>query len=359
MLNSDSRKINIAFIVNYIPHYRFEFFQIMGKFYNLSVLHTGQKSPGRLNFREIVVKKKSLLNFSFYNLNINQFCRDYDVVITLADLRVPQCLIMGINPFRKWKLVYWGIGVSASYDKKFDQDRRFDYIRFYLLNKADALVFYSDYPINKYLNFGCSAEKLFVANNTVCVKKSIEIKQHKKYFLFVGTLYRQKGIFDILNAYQAIHMHVDFLPELVIVGDGPEWCRVKEWISLMNFQEKIILKGEITDSEELAEIYSEAIVSISPKQAGLSVLASMAHGVPFLTSRDAITGGEIFNIIDGENGFLYDGSFVGLMDKIIYIINNLDAVNKISKNAQEYYYRNRNIDLMVAGFRDAVNFVCK
>jgi glycosyltransferase involved in cell wall biosynthesis len=359
MLSSDSREIKIAFIVNYIPHYRLDFFQILGKFYELTVLHTGQKSLGKLNFREIVVKKRFFLNFSIYSLNVNKFCRKYDVVITLADLKVLQCMLMGFNPFRNWKLIYWGIGVSASYDKNFDQDRRFDYIRFYLLNKADALVFYSDYPIKKYLKFGCSKEKLFVANNTVCVKKRIEIKQYKKYLLFVGTLYSQKGIFDILEAYKTLHMNEEFLPELVIVGDGPEWLRIKDWISTMNFREKIILKGEITDSEELGKIYSEAIVCISPKQAGLSVLASMAHGVPFLTSRDAITGGEIFNIVDGENGFLYDGSFVGLIDKINYIINNLDAVYKISKNAQEYYFQKRNIELMVAGFRDAVKYVCK
>jgi len=38
-----------------------------------------------------------------------------------------------------------GIGVSASYNKQFDKDTTFDFLRHFVFKKADANIFYSDY----------------------------------------------------------------------------------------------------------------------------------------------------------------------------------------------------------------------
>ena len=50
------------------------------------------------------------------------------------------------------------------------------------------------------------------------------------------------------------------------------------------------------------KFYNRAIMSISLNQAGLSVLNSFAHGVPFVTMNNAASGGEKFNIVNNYNG---------------------------------------------------------
>jgi glycosyltransferase involved in cell wall biosynthesis len=359
MLIKGNKRTKLLFVVNYIPHYRLSFFELLGDFYELTIVHCGEKNKVILNFTEIVLKKISVFNLSFYRTNILKLAKNHDVVICLADLKVPQCILLGFNPFRNYKLIFWGIGVSASYNKRFDYDKKFDFLRYKLLNRADALIFYSEYPIKKYMNLGCSLNKLFVANNTIFVKERITVKHKKECLLFVGTLYRQKGIYDLLQAYLVVQNEFSQMPQLIIVGDGPEKSSIEDWIIKKKMSGRIILKGEVIKTEKLREIYSNSIVCISPNQAGLSVLASMAHGVPFVTSKEAITGGEIFNIKNMENGILYDGTENGLVDSIKYILENPDKILKMSYYAQEYYFANRNMELMVGGFRQAIQFALK
>lgn len=104
--------------------------------------------------------------------------------------------------------------------------------------------------------------------------------------------------------------------------------------------------------------FFRSILCISPKQAGLSVLKSMGYGVPFVTRKDAITGGEINNIMDGVNGIFYH-SLNELADVIIDVRCHPENFKRMSENARTYYLQNASIEKMAHGFIDATNFVQK
>jgi glycosyltransferase involved in cell wall biosynthesis len=279
--------------------------------------------------------------------------RKYDVVISMLDgSYLTTHLLCYLR--RKSKLILWGIGVAAGYKTRYDSstEEAAGYRR--LIHKADAALFYSQYPVEKYTQMGVPAEKLFVANNTVKVLPTENAE--KEHILFVGSLYKAKKIFELLNCYKEACEISPEIPKLVIVGDGEDGSAVRHWVSENGLEDRIILKGAIFDEKILSELFSRAIVCVSPDQAGLTVLQSFGYGVPFVTHKDAITGGERNNIINRENGILLDS-----FDEITTILGdcaeNTEFYLTMGKNAKKFYDENRTVDHMVKGFFDAIAFV--
>ena len=338
-------------------HYNIDPYIKLSEHYKLTVAHYGKKLEDENKiFNQIVLTQKRIGPFTYFKENIYQLAKEYDAVLALSDLHVLPYILLGFRLNRNFSLTFWGIGVSASYTKKFDEDRKLDIIRFRIMDKAESLVFYSDYPINRYIEHNVKREKLFVAQNTVYIDERIEIPIEKEHLLFVGSLYQEKRIYELLDAYLFAYRKNQKIAPLLIVGDGEERQNIENWIQMNQLQNNIIMKGAIYESVILKEIYRYAIASISPGQAGLSVLSSMAYGVPFVTTDDAITGGELFNIKHGYNGLLYDGEIEHL-SKIIEILSlDHEKTQKMGLNAQNYYFEHRTMDKMIDGLRKAIDY---
>ena len=89
-------------------------------------------------------------------------------------------------------------------------------------------------------------------------------------------------------------------------------------------------------------------------QAGLSVLQSFGHGVPFITSKGAISGGEIENIIPHQTGFLCDLSQESLTDTFVSLCNYPARTEQLGYDALHYYQTYSSAQVMVAGFSEAI-----
>ena len=340
-----------------IPDYRLDIYNELGSFLNLTILHNGEEiiDPDN-NFNQICYRIRKIGPFTYLSKNIHRICQRYDVVISESNIRHIDRDLLILNPFRSYKWISWGIGVSASYNKRYDSDRSLSFIRNYIFKHADANVFYSSYPIKKYLKAGFHKDSLFVANNTTSVSFNENAKFLKRKLLFVGTLYRQKKIFELLNSYKEAFLICDTIFPLDIIGDGPEFGVIQQWIIENHFQNKIQLHGSIYDKSILERHFREAYACISPGQAGLSVLTSMGYGTPFITRKDAITGGEIFNIANNITGILYNYDDE-LKSIILEITHNPEKFIKMGKIARNYYLQNRQVKNMVEGFTAAIKFV--
>lgn len=284
--------------------------------------------------------------------NIRKLTDNYDVIVAYGDISwLKYCTLRWFN--KKKKVVFHTLGVSADYNKGYDQKKGWDRIRSFFYKRASALAFYTDYPIKKYEKFGIPKERMFVAPNTVYVEP-IEREIKKDSILMIGTLYKEKGLQILLDAYLKLK-DLDSLPPLYIVGSGPDYEVIKEWIKKNEMEDIIHLEGPVYEVSKKSKYFAKALACISPKQAGLTVLESMGYGVPFITSRNAITGGEVFNVHNDIDGIIYDND-----DDLLKIIKNIaecpDKFIEMGRKAKQYYDNNRTIEHMADGLWNAIQY---
>ena len=360
MIDNNIKKKKVLILYNKMFHYRVPIFKILAKKCDLTVAFSiGSDLKENVNFKSLKLPIIKYKRFVFHKNNIYKLCQEFDVIIAFGDIA---WLKFSTLPFRKkrtFKIIFWSPGVSASYEKKFDAVSGWDSTRDFFYKRADALIFYTDYPIEKYVNRGFDKEKLFVAPNTVEVYNEMNNAEKKKdSLLFIGTLYMEKGISSLLENYELAYNNNSNILPLNIVGGGDEYEKVNAWIEKKSLSHKIFLCGPIYDIQIKSGYFKRAFACISPVQAGLSVLESMGYGIPFITMHDAITGGERLNIQNGINGVLIE-QISQLKDIILDVSVNNEKYLKMGENALAYYMNTHKPEDMANGIQKAIEFVFK
>jgi glycosyltransferase involved in cell wall biosynthesis len=168
-------------------------------------------------------------------------------------------------------------------------------------------------------------------------------------------LYREKGIQSLLDVYRELRPTCN-LPLLNIIGKGPDYDIINQWIQANDMQDLIVLRGTIYDINEKAKYFARALACISPKQAGLTVLESMGYGVPFISTKNAITGVELFNVHNGVDGVVMESE--GELSSVVRdIAENPDKYIAMGEKAKEFYDKNRTPKHMAQGFWEAIQYV--
>lgn len=338
-----------------IKEYRVSLFDGIGELYDTTVV--GYLDPLIQGDHYTTLK----LNHKYWPISIDYYLdkdlrdllRDADVVIRSTDFRsINNAILRKVAP--KAKIIMYGIGVSASYNEHYDEvDESKQYLK--MIKNSDAVIFYYDYPINKYVKQGADPHKLFAANNTVFVPE-FQLNRKPENILFIGELYSQKGVDVLIEQYYRAYKKDESIPKLLLVGDGAERDKLEQLVADRGLSAKIEFLGKITDDNVLKGIFESSYICISPKQAGLSVLKSMAYGVPFVTIENAITGGEIFNIENGVTGLVLEDENK-IKDVILDCATNGDYYNEMGIKAREFYFKNRTMKQMVGVFDKAIQYV--
>lgn len=339
-----------------ISHYNVPLYEELNQRYDVTVLHSDEKCLEHdYTFKTLYIPYYEA-HYKIHKNNLFKIANEFDVVICMFSFSYLYFRLFSLLP-RKFKLIYWGIGVSASYKERYDENQRYVPAVLRGISRSDATVFYCNYPVNKYVKLGADRNKLFVANNTVSVEKIVPSKQ-RDIFLFVGSLYKEKKIDVLLTQYCDAYKVKDSLFPLYIIGDGEEKCWIEKFVANHELSGKVHICGAINDDSILKKYFARAIACISPDQAGLSVLKSMGYGVPFVTSKNAITGGEIFNIINETNGILIE-NLEELKDVLVDATDNPEKYIKMGDNAYSYYWSKCRITDMADGFDAAVHYVLR
>lgn len=351
-------KPKVLILQGEISSYRSAIFNIIAEKVDLTVAYyDSNRSLGECRFNHKKLKSYKLGPFICVK-SLRKYCKQFDVVIFMDDLHaLSYCLL----PFgsRSYKAISWGFGIRASYTRLYDVNRKHtfgDKVSQLVSMSCDANIFYMDKAKEFWNKTKFDINKVFVAINTLAVEKIDIVPTLKKDLLFIGTLYKAKGVDRLLKAYKEAKDISSFVPVLHIVGKGEEELELKQYVEDNALSDSVIFHGAIYDECELSKLFQKSILCISPNQAGLSVAKSLGYGVPFVAREDAITGGEKYHITNGKNGLLYRND-EELVNIIIDVTGDPDKYIEMGYRAKQYYDNNATPSHMAQGFIDAINFV--
>jgi glycosyltransferase involved in cell wall biosynthesis len=91
------------------------------------------------------------------------------------------------------------------------------------------------------------------------LQKELDIKENDKVIIFVGTMYTFAGIKNIINEFSLFEKNV----KLIIIGEGPDFDRIKLQVQSKKLEENIILLGFIPQNL-IAKYIALADICINP-----------------------------------------------------------------------------------------------
>ena len=128
-------------------------------------------------------------------------------------------------------------------------------------------------------------------------------KTSRRTILFLSRLVRQKGVYELLQAFTALA--ADFPDvDLVVAGDGKEHKALQALIAASGVDSRIHLTGHVTGNDKIALLQSCSIFALPtyyPEGLPVVLLEAMAAGKPLLT---ASAGGIGHAIHEPQNGIV-------------------------------------------------------
>jgi len=221
--------------------------------------------------------------------------------------------MINMHPIYFFPLIIYSIGLRIS-----------DRIILYTQNLID------DWKLNKY-EYKISIAHRHVIDN-VLFFPMVPLQGRKNIIGYVGRLSNEKGILNLINAFQILR-NKNFEVKMTIIGDGPLHSKIIKFIETNNFQDTIFVKSWVPHSD-LPRYYNQFKILVLPSfTEGLPnvVLEAMACGTPVLCNRV----GAIPDIIENEkNGFLLTNNSPDTIADAIYNIITLKDLNNITINAR-------------------------
>lgn len=160
---------------------------------------------------------------------------------------------------------------------------------------------------------------------------SIPKAKDEKIIVCVARLEHRKRQKFLIDAFNLVKHKVN--AKLVLVGDGPLYNELKNYIKELDLESRVLLLGSRND---VPSILKEADLFILPSMEegfGNVIIEAMAAKVCVIASK---VGGIPEIITHNENGLLFDVDNINLLSKLIIdVITNDNLRNKIAEKALE------------------------
>lgn len=232
----------------------------------------------------------------------------------------------------------------------------------HVVRQADAVTTICEGLKNDLINRGFPESKFTVIGNAVNVEQFEVITEQDKIknadlaetlelagcdvLGFLGSFYAYEGLDLAIDAMPAI-LAKNPNARLLLVGGGPQEQNLKQQVTLLGIEGKVIFTGRVPHSE-VGKYYSLVDLLVYPRKAmrltelvtPLKPLEAMAQGKPVIASD---VGGHKELIIDNETGFLFQaGNVEQLSLRIIELLSDKQQLQSVLVNGRNYVENIRN-----------------
>lgn len=170
------------------------------------------------------------------------------------------------------------------------------------------------------------------------LKKKYNVPENCPVFSFIGRMQWYKNIKLILDGLKILSDRgVDF--RMFLVGDGFELGEMKEYVTKLGLDGKVIFTGAVKERETLRVFYSvtDLFMFLSTfDTAAIVVKEAAACECPSLFADGSDSA---YGVVDGENGWFTPEVPEKLADKVQAIIADRENLKKVGLNASETLYK--------------------
>jgi glycosyltransferase involved in cell wall biosynthesis len=217
----------------------------------------------------------------------------------------------GYNYLASWQSLAWArhhhvpfsLWVESTTRDLRSGSRLVNFLKAKFMQRCAAFVVPGKASFEYVLNYGAPEESIFIAPNAVDTKFFTErseamrrddithrriLRLPSRFFLFVGRLVKDKGVFDLMRAYGTLSPELRSEIGLVIVGDGAARPQLERQAGMIS-PGAVYFPG-FAQREELASYYALAEAFVFPTHSdpwGLVVNEAMACGLPIIASNVA------------------------------------------------------------------------
>lgn len=367
-----------------IPKYRLPFFKLLAKqkniklklFYSVNDKTLPNVQPKGLDATYFEMKKFKIFGSHTMLWHQAQWTGASslvsDVLILSWDLHYLSLLPSMLRArFNGVPVILWGHGFSKN------ENKIKAYIRRIVGSLSTSVIFYDYNTADTYAKSGFKSEKIFVAPNSLDQLQVIEAKKYweindtdlsnfqlansinkSKTIVYIGRIFPQNNLKILIEALKIL-VKKDESIKLIIIGNGINLAELKSFSVKMEVEKYIIWVGELYNEIEIAKWMLSSRLFCYPENIGLSIMHAFGYGLPVITSDLIIKHNpEIYSLKDKENGLLYaHGSIDSLVETVSRIMDDDEELGNMSGVALKTVNEKFNIEEMVKGFVDSINFV--
>lgn len=301
----------VLFITNIPAPYRIDFYEILGKYYDLTVLFEAKRAPGITfnwkedgikNFKAIFLKEGEIeekkVNWDIFRY-LNKMDYDHVVVTNYAYFTEMAALLSiklrhipyyyeldgamagyGENSFKRCFKSFFLKGAKAYFSPSYVSD---EYIKYYAGNDAKI----HRYPFSS-LSDADILQHPLSSDEKLAIRKRLGVKE-SKMILAVGQFIHRKGFDVLIEAAKDMDKKIG----IYIVGGKPteEYLEMQRKYNLS----QVHFEGFKT-KDELAEYFKAADLFVHPTREdiwGLVINEAMAYGLPVVTTNKCVAGMEL------------------------------------------------------------------